>query len=115
VPTEKSFDAVNRSSHDFVMLTALLVLISLFALATAWFLIFILAFAASLFSFLLSRRAFLKAFRPLGEYLSFASPKERYQRKGDPMSLESPLKNADLRRRRNSRAATVSPLKHSPS
>ncbi len=27
---------------------------------------------------------------PLGEYLSFASPKERYQRKGDPGSFESP-------------------------
>jgi len=58
VPTEKSFDAVNRSSHDFVMLTALLVLISLFALPAVWFLIFILALAATLFSFLLSRRTY---------------------------------------------------------
>jgi hypothetical protein len=31
-----------------------------------------------------------------GEYLSFASPKERHQRKGDPMPLEIPLKNADV-------------------
>jgi hypothetical protein len=76
--------------------------------------IFILA-ASLFFHFCFRADIFLKAFRPLGEYLSFASPKERYQRKGDPMSLESPLKNADLRRRRNSRAATVSPLKHSPS
>jgi hypothetical protein len=32
---------------------------------------------------------FLKAFA-FGEFLSFASPKERNQRKGDPGSLESP-------------------------
>jgi len=32
---------------------------------------------------------FLKAFA-VGEFLSFASPKERNQRKGDPGSLESP-------------------------
>jgi len=50
-----------------------------------------------------------------GEILSFALPKESIQRKCNPIPLESPLKNANLRRRRNSRAATVSPLKHPPS
>jgi hypothetical protein len=38
----------------------------------------------------LAAGCFLKAFA-VGEFLSFASPKERNQRKGDPGSLESPL------------------------
>jgi hypothetical protein len=50
-----------------------------------------LIFLSSLRRFLASLllAVFLKAFA-VGEYLSFASPKERYQRKGDPGSFESP-------------------------
>jgi len=47
-----------------------------------------------------------------GEMLSFALPKESIQRKGNPIPLESPLKNTDLRRKRNSRFASVESLKH---
>jgi hypothetical protein len=43
-------------------------------------LIFFFAFAANLL---------LKAFRPLGEILSFALPKESIQRKGNPIPLDS--------------------------
>jgi hypothetical protein len=46
------------------------------------------SFFGSIFTFG-SKWLFLKRFA-CGEYLSFASPKERYQRKGDPGSLESP-------------------------
>jgi len=52
----------------------------IFALQAAWFLIFIFAEAATLL---------LKAFRPLGEILSFALPKESIQRKGNPIPLDS--------------------------
>jgi hypothetical protein len=47
-----------------------------------------------------------------GEILSFALPKESIQRKCNPIPLEIPLKNADLRRKRNSRFATVESLRH---
>jgi len=47
-----------------------------------------------------------------GEILSFALPKESIQRKGNPFPLESPLKNTDLRRKRNSRFASVESLRH---
>jgi hypothetical protein len=36
-------------------------------------------------------------FRPADEVLSFASPKERTQRKGDPAIAEFPEKNASAR------------------
>jgi hypothetical protein len=47
-----------------------------------------------------------------GEILSFALPKESIQRKRNPIPLESPLKNANLRRKRNSRFANVESLRH---
>jgi len=61
---------------------------------------------------------FASAVKPLnkgfafGEILSFALPKESIQRKGNPIPLESPLRNIDLRRKRNSRFASVESLKH---
>jgi len=61
---------------------------------------------------------FVSAVAPLskdfafGEILSFALPKESIQRKRNPIPLESPLKNIDLRRKRNSRFASVESLKH---
>jgi hypothetical protein len=51
---------------------------------------------------------------PDGELLSFVSAKESNQRKTDPVPLESPDKNRNLRRWRNSRAASVAALKHPP-
>jgi hypothetical protein len=61
----------------------------------------------------LLRAVFLKAFA-FGEFLSFASPKERNQRKGDPDRSKARNKINDLRRWRNSAAASVAGLKHSP-
>jgi len=57
---------------------------------------------------LFARIIFASALTPLskafafGEILSFVLPKESIQRKGNPILLESPLKNTDLRRKRNS-------------
>jgi hypothetical protein len=79
--------------RNYALLAALLVLISLFALAA---------------------RSPSKAFALWGEILSFVLPKESIQRKGNPIPLESPLKILSLRRWGNSRGATVAALKHSP-
>jgi hypothetical protein len=67
-----------------------------------------------LFIFAFVPNLLLKAFRPLGEILSFALPKESIQRKGNPIPLERPLKINSLRRWGNSRGASVAALKHSP-
>ncbi|RVU40095.1 hypothetical protein EOE67_07530 [Rheinheimera riviphila] len=46
-----------------------------------------------------------------GEYLSFASPKERTKEKATPDRSKARNKINDLRRRQNSRVASVDPLR----